>query len=280
MTPIAHALAMDLLQPAKKRRFAEAASIVRPFDDLHCFEMTAVDEAAQSLADAIISKKPSGKLAFLPAPRTFIETGLPPGVAATNTLGIKRSGILLEIAEDGQSASMIPVVASPDGQIKTSGDAFNLPLNQAADGTVLWNKENWHSTAVEASQAASLAYAYLAMINTPRVILRHQHQAHKGLARAARAASFQPPRPWQEIRLEVRPPDLEPRGQKDNAKDVLSGAKALHFVRCHLRFRLGSLELVSAHWRGDPAFGITQSRYAVVPPRKGIWPDLIAGPRS
>lgn len=274
MTPIAHALAMDLMQPVKKRRFAKTASIVRPFDDLHCFEMTAVDEAAQSLADAIVSKKPSGKLAFLPAPRTFIETGLPSDVAATNTLGVKRSGILLETREDGQSAAMIPVVALRDGQIGTHGEAFTLPLNAAADGTVWWNKDNWHSTDVEASGAASLAYVYLAMINTPRIILRHSHQPHKGLARAARAASFQPPRPWHEIRLEVRPPDLEPRGHNTNAVETLAGAKALHFVRCHLRFRLGSLELVTAHWRGDPAFGITQTKYAVIPPRRGIWPDL------
>jgi hypothetical protein len=37
--------------------------------------------------------------------------------------------------------------------------------------------------------------------------------------------------------------------------------KALHWVRAHLRFRLGSWEIVSPHWRGDPSIGIKLPAY-------------------
>jgi hypothetical protein len=41
--------------------------------------------------------------------------------------------------------------------------------------------------------------------------------------------------------------------------------RALHFVRAHLRLRLGRVELVRPHWRGDAQLGIKRPAYLVAP---------------
>jgi hypothetical protein len=63
---------------------------------------------------------------------------------------------------------------------------------------------------------------------------------------------------WNEILLHVTPPQ---EADDTEHEAHLTGSRALHFVRCHLRIRLGQLELVSAHWRGDAGLGIRRSRY-------------------
>jgi hypothetical protein len=67
---------------------------------------------------------------------------------------------------------------------------------------------------------------------------------------------------WTEILLEVTPPATE-NGQVREAR--LSGAKALHYVRKFVRTRFARKEYVKGHWRGDPALGLKQSRYTVLP---------------
>jgi hypothetical protein len=102
----------------------------------------------------------------------------------------------------------------------------------------------------------------LPFINTPRVIGRTQHMPHAGLERrllrsmGGRFAVHA----WHEIRLHVTPPDIS----EDDHEAHLTGQRALHFCRAHLRIRLGQLQLVSAHWRGDAALGIKQARYKMV----------------
>lgn len=118
--------------------------------------------------------------------------------------------------------------------------------------------------------AASILIAALAMINTPRIIGRRQYMPHAGLQRRLAAAKGMvgkfPLHAWTEIKLEVRPP--EEAGDAEH-QTYLTGEKALHFCRAHLRVRLGKLEYVRSHWRGNPALGIKQSRYTLVPPRDG-----------
>lgn len=115
-----------------------------------------------------------------------------------------------------------------------------------------------------------VAYAILAIINSPRIVGRRTHRPHAGLQRALRRArglgvgKF-PLRGWTEIILEITPPQVDVSGRVHETR--LTGRRALHFVRQHLRIRNGGLELVSAHWRGDAALGIKRSRYKVVPPR-------------
>ncbi|KTQ96970.1 hypothetical protein NS365_23330, partial [Aureimonas ureilytica] len=66
---------------------------------------------------------------------------------------------------------------------------------------------------------------------------------------------------WTELQLRVASP-------RDLSRDAsveahLTGQRPLHFCRAHLRVRLGRLEVVRSHWRGDASLGIKQTRYRV-----------------
>src|SRR5262249_17130991 len=105
----------------------------------------------------------------------------------------------------------------------------------------------------------------LAIINTPHIVGRIAHSPHvglqKGLARAFKIPGKYPLQAWHEVKLRVAiPPEFS--GEKTEAH--LTGERALHFCRSYLRIRLGRLELVDSHWRGNPAFGIKQTQYRVV----------------
>ena len=115
---------------------------------------------------------------------------------------------------------------------------------------------------------ALMAYAELAMIliNSPHIIGRRQHMPHAGLERQLTrglAGGKFPLHAWTEIKLQVAKPVEIDDGEPHEAH--LTGRRALHFVRKHIRIRLGQLEYVSAHWRGDPSIGIKRSRYTVKP---------------
>jgi hypothetical protein len=100
------------------------------------------------------------------------------------------------------------------------------------------------------------------LINSPKVIGRRQFMPHKVLVKNFTGGSF-PLHAWTEIRLEVsKPPEIDDGGPHEAR---LTGRRALHFCRAHLRIRYGQLEYVSPHWRGDPSVGIKQSRYIVTP---------------
>jgi hypothetical protein len=103
------------------------------------------------------------------------------------------------------------------------------------------------------------------VINTPKIIMRQQHMPHRGLQRdlikAGKVNGKYPLHAWTEILLRVRPPEVS----EGDHEAHLTGARALHFVRKHIRIRLGKLEYVSAHWRGDASIGIKRSRYRVAP---------------
>jgi hypothetical protein len=76
-----------------------------------------------------------------------------------------------------------------------------------------------------------------------------------------RTHKLSPPGEWYEIKLQV----TKPRYVDDGAPhaDQITGQRALHFVRKFIRIRLGKLEYVREHWRGDPALGVRQSDYRV-----------------
>jgi hypothetical protein len=111
----------------------------------------------------------------------------------------------------------------------------------------------------------NLLLAFLLFINTPRVVGRRQHTPHRGLQKRllkerGPIGRF-PLNGWTEILLHVTPPH-DAFGD-DCAEAHLTGQRALHFCRAHLRVRLGRLEFVRSHWRGDASLGVKQSRYRV-----------------
>jgi hypothetical protein len=102
-----------------------------------------------------------------------------------------------------------------------------------------------------------MVWAVLALINSPKIIRRREVDVRR-INKRRQALGRYTFHPHHEVRLNVDKRIIETvTGTGDGA------SRALHFVRTHLRFRLGQYELVSPHWRGDPALGIKDTHYAV-----------------
>lgn len=255
MTPIPQLITKDCLLPLKQRRFCIDLKFL---DGFHFFEASEVADAAFDLAQRTVPRKLVGKLAFLPAPKIWIEVRV-------GSRSCDRVAYLLE--QDGDAAKVRLVILNPDGMIEKSDNLMWLPLVSAdAIGTYSLDTSGWSLQRDDAApdSLASVLYAYLALINTPRIIGRRQHMPHRGLERRLiqqrPAVGKFPLRAWTELLLRVTPPQIDDTPSREAH---LTGQRARHFVRCHLRIRLGQLELVSAHWRGELALGIKQTRYKV-----------------
>ncbi|CAB4167149.1 hypothetical protein UFOVP860_3 [uncultured Caudovirales phage] len=263
MTPLAHAIVKDGLLPPRTRSFIDKAGVLARMDDIHCFEVTEVVDVARSLVSPDGApwrpERFSGmatETSFLPAPKTWLEW----------RRGDIRSGALL--IESGARAEVRmayrrgPTWGGSDrpfqiGLAAMGGDSLEMVV--PAD---LNDEEG-----AELSALSVELHAFLALINTPRIIGRRQHMPHRGLERALLSGRSPlgrfPLHAWTEIKLEVN--------ATENASDLapvdahLTGQKALHFCRAHLRLKMGRVEIVRAHWRGDASLGIKRSRYAVVP---------------
>lgn len=245
MTPLALRIVKELTLPVKRRTFDDRAGLLQRMDDVHCFECSEVVELARSLKGHFPTHGIDERSTFLPAPKTWIEWRNPSG----------RTGYLLE---ERNGAVRIT------GAVSDGSWAINhlLPLDyrSKAQNPNLLRLSQYLADGDESSEEF---LALLSIINTPRVIGRRQHMPHRGLERRlTRAMGVQgkfPLNAWTEIKLQVSPP-------KDMSGDAsteahLTGQKALHFCRSHIRIRLGRLEVVRSHWRGDASLGIKRSRY-------------------
>ena len=276
MTPLAHEIMKRRLRNETDRVFHETEPGVfapggfpdplKLLVDAHYFEVSQIIGTVYELADKIL-RSGDPKLAFLPAPHVWIEYRVP------NTSG--RVAIRLRQKEDNPYASVEIFVHHNDGGIVYRVIYCFIPLYGSTDFGVSF-KPMTNRPHDQLSMIAANIYGILAMINSPRIIGRTQHQPHAGMQRAiaktkALVGSF-PLKAWTELRLEVRLPKDETNSKA--RETILSGSRALHFVRRHIRIRRGRLEIVSPHWRGDPALGIKRTRYAVVPPKDGKWPQL------
>lgn len=234
MTPLAHAIAKQIVLPLKKRKPVVLYGSRDPINhsdvvyDIHCFETTEVLDLACDLVD-------SGKLLdvisdrfFLPAPRTWIEH---------RREDKRRAGWLLTEAK-GQP--LLRLIAERDSDFIVDEGALGEHHMQG------------------------LVLAMLAIINTPKIVGRQQFWPHRGLERDLIRNSHgkYPLHAWHVLKLRVsKPPEIDD-GEPHEAH--LTGRRALHFCRSHLRVRLGQIEFVTSHWRGDAALGIKQTRYDVV----------------
>lgn len=110
-----------------------------------------------------------------------------------------------------------------------------------------------HSKA--ASQIKPLVYAILALINSPKIIRSREVDVTRINKQRLKKGRY-PFHPHHEVRLNVDKHEImTAAGHGDGSH------RALHFVRAHLRFRLGQYELVKPHWRGDPAIGMMNTSY-------------------
>lgn len=271
MTPIAKKIALETTLPLKRRSFDDAAGVMGSVTEMHCFECTRVLEASKLLIDEFSkSGGVSNDTAFLPAPKTWIEISVFCG-----DVGIARMGVLLEQVEvdDRPYCAAVSLVLFYTGTGHLAGRTFFRSANVgvlmlSGAGATLRSPINTDGEFSKSIVGADMAiikqlYAFLALINTPRIVGRTTHMPHAGLqrriARSRGMVGKFPLKAWTEIKLDITPPPLSP----GDVEIRLSGRKALHFCRSHLRIRNGRLERVRAHWRGDPALGMKRTRYAM-----------------
>ncbi len=267
MTPMAQAILTDYAAPKAARKFASnnvSVDVQALLLDAHAFDLTAVHDMVQPLGLKMsvvegdrIRGMQATRLAFLPAPITWIEY--------RNRDMPQRHGVLL-IEGDGIALGVICV---HEGDAMCAVAEIALQLSCAEDFGQLREFQphvEWVPTQWVTNMCRDI-YAMLAIINSPRVIGRKQRMPHAGLQRRLAAARGMvgkyPLQTWSEVVLEVTPPVID-IGEHEAR---LTGGKALHFCRAHLRVQHGKLVLVSSHWRGDPALGMKQTRYRVEPPR-------------
>lgn len=274
MTPLARYLLKQTFLPQRKRKeneiWIEPKNVDKLRDalfDVHCFEVTKVLPLIFDVHDRMRSafggdesaanedkwNSAFSKLAFLPAPKTWIEMRHPSG----NRLGFLVAETKLDWANVNcfwrAGAEYLGMLSNKSSDYYDHGGTRYFPT---------WLELSDNLVPVLLSQLHFL----LIIINSPRIIGRRQFMPNAGLERRA-TASFGsgkfPLHAWTEIELKVaKPPEVDD-GEPHEAH--LTGRRALHFCRKHIRVRLGRLEYVSAHWRGDPALGIKRSRYSVQP---------------
>jgi hypothetical protein len=262
MTPLASYLAKQIAARPKHREHAwsnpeNLAELRKSLDDVRCFEVTAclpllieVKKAAASSTHALDAMCKDH--VFLPSPRTWIEW-----IGEKNG---NRIALRLEEGKDEDGKDTIWVTAFCAQTASVVGEILtNSALCRTHDGKTLFTDE-------EANELLSAAVTALVLINSPRIIGQEKHKPgyglRKHLSQSTETKSFKL-QEWTEIKLQVtKPRDID---DGEPHTDQLTGKRALHFCRKHIRIRLGKLEYVSAHWRGDPAIGIRQSRYVVTP---------------
>jgi hypothetical protein len=273
-------------------RVNEYDKLLAPFPSVKCFEVSAVHELAGMLGEQAKEKNSIAEsLAFLPAPATWLEYALPAdkgrgGYLLTQKTETTASCVRLYAADVGPGTAFIPLPLADLPLLGTSdADGFALDstlsqqelghqyladqadriLAEAGVRKARWDSSNvdWDRLLLDEQLGAYRLYALLSIINSPKIIDRSTHKPSSGLQKRLGRKATKPFEllPWHEIFLDVRPP---PDGEHDTGGGRLTGPKAFHFCRSFIRIRLGKLERVRAHWRGDPALGVSQASYRVL----------------
>jgi hypothetical protein len=265
MTPLARKIVNELMLPLKQREFNDVCGILKRMSDVHCFEVSEVSLLSRSMMEDMIRlPKSVGPLAFLPAQRTWIEEKDTDGA---------RFGVLLSSVNgpDGKPHhAAVDTAVWSDRSFKSVGNGVIELIGSLRPGEAPRSMMLSHCKTtpddLESNRFTYWLYAVLALINSPRIIGRKQHMPHRGLERAIIArrgviGKF-PLHAWTEIKLEVNSPkDASGEGSQEAH---YTGERALHFCRAHIRIRLGKLEIVRGHWRGDASLGMRQSRYKLI----------------
>ena len=271
MTPFARMILRDYADKNLKMTTIPVENFTEDFINgivnAKCFECSDVVALAAQLTVKKLSTSNPNDLtpllikgdenSFLPHERTWIEFG-----KEENSF----SGILLECPEDFGTARVILVVKN-EIEFAVAGLCF---LDMHGEKPRLTKGISTFSFSENKKQSAyviaifSLLYSLLAIINSPSVIGRQEFPAHKGFEKSLRHSNVIPPgahlRPWTKITLDVTTPSDE---HENNGGARLTGAKALHYCRTHIRIKNGKLERVRGHWRGDAALGVVRSDYKV-----------------
>lgn len=308
MTPLAQKMFTYML----KYKTNNIAISIDDMEQAACFDLTKVSEEIEILASDIFKDKSplSDEYVFLPADITWIEALDESGERYAAFIKKMPDGFINSIKNRHSFYSSVYGEDVPLGALNTSPFIQgSMPKNCASAFVAMVVSEksfspcgflalngqaNLHECFIRAPYKerkdinfimhqsdclCALVIASLALINSPKIIGRKTHLPHAGLqrklARAKGIVGKYPLHAWTELLLEVTPPKDE--SGLIEQETTLTGERALHFVRAHLRIVGGKLVRVSAHWRGNAALGIKRTRYSVVPPKNGVWPKFVGG---
>lgn len=261
MTPLARKIVEQRTLPINQRTFDDdEGKILNEMSDIHCFDITEILELCKDLARDLLDhpRDMPDTTSFLPAPRTWIEY---------NDNGLI-NGFLLIDKFNGTASRFEAQINECNWASYRENDFI---LNERNSSRVVRNVnpptasndflEYVSYIEVERYHSLTLLVA-LAMINTPKIIGRRQKMPQRKLERdilnSKMITGNFPLHAWTEIVLKVNTNDTS----GDPVVEAhLTGKKALHFCRAHLRIKCGRVEFVKAHWRGDASIGIKRSRY-------------------
>jgi hypothetical protein len=269
MTPMLQALMRHAMLPRGKERMQYRGALGGPpaFSPVpHAFEVSQLFELARRAVDGLRDRKlADAATAHLPFDDVWMEFAI--DGSEFGHPKDTRHGIFLRRAKGPfPIAEVMGWVYSPGQEVLSDlTRRFLLPLQGAPYVGEAMTSEHLGSIGEHEQTLASLVYALLAMINSPRALARREHAPHKGLDRDLRRTGQPGLRPWTEILLELPGGRRIERDDAAPPADGRGSAKAEHWVRMHPRFKLGRLEWVTAHKRGDPTLGTVQATYRVRP---------------
>lgn len=256
MTPLAMRIVKEQTLPLAARRYDDRIGLIPRMDDIHCFEVSDILPLAEELDAGFSANGYDARLTFLPAPRTWIE-----GRFEAGYLKGRRIGMLLEQRDD-----RVTVAIASEYSAGSEGMPRDYTIH-LGDGSQKSRRQIVLAGA-EAGWGGDLPIlALLTIINLPRLVGRKQHLPHSGLqkrlSKAKGVTGRYPLHAWTELKLSAAEALREADARVHEAR--LSGEKCHHFCRSHLRVKSGRVELVRAHWRGNPALGIKRTRYNITP---------------
>jgi hypothetical protein len=251
-------------------------SILDPFpNDTKCFELT---EAAGLLLSLVRDAKTKGiayAMSFLPAPLTWLEMDVGGGRLVAIYLRELKEQLLSELTYIEANDKYSKAVKFPPIQLLSDSDPDEWAIT--ATQYVIDNYQppsSREDTLKNVYNMVLFTYSALAVINSPRIVGRVDNQPMVKLSKDQGKRTGQPYRllPWHRVQLNITP---SARDGGDPAR-TLSGPRALHYCRQHLRIKRGKLEYVRGHFRGDAAVGISRSYYSVTDGAGAAQPPAMA----
>jgi len=270
VTPLAQRLVRQLTLPVKDRTFENMDFVRFISTDLHCFEVTAIQDHAIDLGNNLGIQYRAGNrtlppTVFLPAEKTWYEfvcDGTRFGYLAVGDEKLINLTEVLYRPEAGARLVCHMDINLVDQTMtwRMISDGADKLIRKVYEGTY-----NGDTIVGYVNVNFVMFFGFMCMINQPRSINRTTHQPHAGfqrnLAHSMGMVGRFPLHAWTELFLDTGKLETGKTGDHDA---YLSGRKCLHWCRSHLRFYdEGKWTVIKEHWRGDPSIGIKQSRYIV-----------------
>lgn len=249
MTPMAKRFFKQLLLPPHKRP-PDPDRLLRYYEDLHCFDVTPLGDTVEASlkghdTEDLLNSLPGPH--FLPSPATWLEMDFDCGTMS------------MLAVEDGPG---FDVSINTEYHIDPYPFVMMIRIGLCIPPrgiTAKWTLPPERQEGFGGVRSLGHLFTMLDIINTPGIVRLTEGAVHRGFARTMKNAGY-PLRAWHEVKI-------DPKAIKTVTKNNYTPAfhMPLHFVRSHRRRVWQQDVVIRAHWRGDPALGIEQTRYRVDP---------------